>query len=70
MPIDGTKPLGDWGKMVPVNESGSIHITQTNINSRDKLGAHVTTQKGGASIHDSFDANGNFLGSDLSVPKK
>lgn len=59
--IDGTKPLGDWGKMTPVNDSGSLHITQTNNNARDGFGVHVTTQVGGISIHDHFSPNGDFL---------
>ena len=28
--IEGTKKLGDWGKMIPVNENS--HLTQTNVN--------------------------------------
>jgi hypothetical protein len=70
MSFNNIKPLGNWGQMTPVNDSGSIHITQTNINSRDGLGAHVTTQIGGASIHDRFDSNGNFLNTDIGIFKK
>ena len=60
MPIDGTKPLGDWGKLIPVNDN--VHITQTNAISDEGKGAHVTTNIPGERIkvRDYFDANGNF----------
>ncbi len=65
MAIDGAKPLGDWGKKTPVNENS--HITQTNHNSRDGSGVHVTTDIPGTNIkvHDRFDANGNSLGNNF-----
>ena len=51
-----------WGRMV---RNGNTHITQTNPDSRDGLGAHVTTQaKGGITFHDKFDRNGNLTDSD------
>ena len=62
-----TKDLGNWGRMFEVNDN--IHITQTNENSFDGRGAHVTTCIKGTpiKIHDSFDACGNFLGSDFAI---
>jgi len=60
----GGKDLGDWGRMTPVNDSGSIHITQTNSNAGCGEGAHVTTQTNGESFRDYFDSNGNYKGSD------
>lgn len=61
------KDLGTWGRMFEVNDN--IHITQTNENSNDGKGAHVTTCFNGipVKIHDSFDAEGNFLGSDFTT---
>ena len=61
---DGVKDLGDWGRMTNVNDSGSIHITQTNSNASVGEGAHVTTQTNGESFRDYFDGNGNYRGSD------
>ncbi len=60
-----SKNLGNWGKMTPVNDSS--HITQTNSNADAGLGAHVTTNIPGMplKVHDFFDANGNYLGSDF-----
>jgi hypothetical protein len=65
MGIDGTKPLGEWGKFIPV--SNNIHLTQTNDNSRDGKAVHITTEISGLSVkvHDRFDANGNYLGSNF-----
>lgn len=60
--MSDSKPLGDWGRMTPVNESGSIHITQTSRNSSEGPGAHVTTQCGGDSYRTYFDKDGNSLG--------
>lgn len=59
----GSKDLGNWGRMTPVNDSGSIHITRTNQNARVGSGGHVTTQVGGSSFRDYFDSNGNYKGS-------
>jgi len=61
------KNLGNWGRMFEVNEN--VHITQTNDNSRDGKGSHVTTCIKGTpiKIHDSFDAEGNFFGSDYMI---
>ncbi|MDX1358964.1 MAG: hypothetical protein R3232_09055 [Clostridia bacterium] len=65
---DGSKNLGNgantWGRMTPVNNSGSIHITQTNQNAGIGQGAHVTTQTNGQSFRDYFDKDGNYKGSD------
>lgn len=65
MAIEGSKNLGNWGHMTPVNDSGSIHITQTNGNAAVGPGAHVTTQVNGESFRDYFDNNGNYKGSDF-----
>lgn len=63
MSIDGTKYLGNWGKMIPVNDNS--HITQTNVDSCDGLGFHATINIPGTQfkVHDKFDANGEFIGS-------
>lgn len=68
MGSDGSKSLGDWGKMTPVSsdDDSNVHITQTNENSNDGTGAHVTTQVGDVSVHDYFDQDGNYNGSDYS----
>ncbi len=65
MPIEGTKDLGIWGKLIPVNDS--CHITQTNQSSHDGYATHVTTEVPSlpVKVHDRFDANGNYLGSDF-----
>ncbi|MGM0486167.1 MAG: hypothetical protein ACQESR_05325 [Planctomycetota bacterium] len=65
MGIEGTQPLGDWGKKIPVNDN--VHITQTNATSRDGLGVHITTNIPGeqVKVHDRFDAKGNYLGSNF-----
>ncbi len=65
MGIKGTEYLGDWGKMIPVSDT--THVTQTNENSRDGRAVHVTTNIPGTSVkvHDRFDENGNYLGSDF-----
>jgi len=57
-----SKLLGDWGKMTPANESGSVHYTQTNGRSHDGPDVHVTTQVENTSIRDRFDQNGNYQG--------
>jgi hypothetical protein len=66
MPINGKEKLGDWGRKIPTNLK-NVHITQTNENARDGEGVHVTTNIPGnpAKVHDRFDANGNYLGSDF-----
>lgn len=66
MAIEGTKKLGDWGKMIPV--SNNQHVTQTNINSYDGLSFHNTLNISETpfKVHDRFDKNGNFLSSDFS----
>lgn len=65
MPIEGTKDLGNWGKMVPTEDS-NIHITHTNENADRGPGAHITTQVPGVPvvIRDYFDADGNYTGSE------
>jgi len=65
MTIKGTELLGNWGKKTPVNEN--VHITQTNSNSRDGEGVHITTEIPGSpiKIHDRFDKDGNYLGSNF-----
>lgn len=65
MPIEGTEKMGDWGKKIP--SSDNSHLTQTNENSRDGEGAHVTTNIPGTSVkvHDRYDAEGNYLGSNF-----
>jgi hypothetical protein len=62
-----TKDLGNWGKMYEVNNF--THITQTNTNSSDGLGAHISTCVPGTpiKIHDFFDRNGNYLGNDYDL---
>ena len=62
MTIDGSEKMGDWGKKTPVNDNS--HVTQTNSNSRDGSGAHVTTNIPGtnAKVHDRFDSNGDYTG--------
>lgn len=64
MTINDSSNMGDWGKKIPVNSNS--HITQTNSNSYDGRAAHVTTNipGTGTKIHDRFDANGNFTGTD------
>ena len=66
MGIDGTEHLGDWGKKVPTNLD-NVHVTQTNWNSRDGKGVHITTNIPGtkAKVHDRYDVAGNSLGSDF-----
>lgn len=61
MSIPGSKKMGDWGKKIPVSDNS--HITQTNSNSRDGSGAHVTTNIPGtnAKVHDRFDSNGIYI---------
>lgn len=63
--IDGSRKMGDWGYKTPVNDN--VHYTQTNYNSRDGYGAHVTTNISGtqAKVHDRFSPNGDYLGSDF-----
>lgn len=65
MSIPGSSNMGDWGKKTPVNSNS--HVTQTNSNSRDGSGAHVTTNISGTSVkvHDRFDSNGNYTGSNF-----
>ena len=65
MSIEGTEHLGDWGKMIPVNDQ--VHFTQTNANSGDGLGMHVTTDIPGEQIkvQDRFDENGKYFGSNF-----
>ena len=62
MAIKGTEKMGDWGKMIPVNDTA--HITQTNDQARDGSGAHVTTNIPGenAKVRDYFDSTGNYTG--------
>lgn len=69
MSIDGTKKLGNWGKFIPV--SSSIHITQTNSESNDGIGVHITTDISGlpVKLHDRYNANGNYLGSSFAKKK-
>lgn len=57
--------IGDWGKLIPVNND--VHITQTNENAYVGSGVHVTTNISGTQIkvHDYFDANGNFKKTDF-----
>jgi len=64
MSIDGAKNLSDWGRYTPVNDSGSIHITQTSDKAVIGEGAHITTQVQGESFHDYFDSQGNYKSSD------
>jgi len=65
MAIEGTEYIKDWGKKIPVSDNS--HITQTNNISRDGEGAHITTNIQGtnAKVHDRYDANGNYLGSNF-----
>lgn len=65
MSIEGTKKLGDWGKMIPGD--GQSHVTQTNRNSHEGEGGHVTIGIPGtkSKVHDYFDGEGNFLRSDF-----
>lgn len=67
MPIDGAVPLHNWGNLTPVNRD--VHITQTNLNSRDGLAAHVTTNIPDlpVKVHDRFDANGNYQGNNFAI---
>ena len=55
----------DWGKKIPASDNS--HITQTNSDSRDGSGNHVTTNIPGtnAKVHDRFDSNGNYTGSNF-----
>lgn len=66
MGIDGTEKMGNWGKKVPTNLP-NVHITQTNLDSRDSEAAHITTNIPGITfkVHDRFDSKGNYLGSDF-----
>lgn len=50
--------------MTGVNDTGSIHITQTNGNAYEGEGAHVTTQTNGELFRDYYDGNGNYKKSD------
>jgi hypothetical protein len=63
--IKDSNYMGDWGKIIPVNEN--VHISQTNQNAYEGTGAHVTTKIQGTQVkvHDYFDANGNFLRTDF-----
>ena len=65
MTIEGTKYLGSWGKMIPVNDTQ--HITQTNISSDDGKGVHITQNISGtpSKVQDRFDSQGNYLGSNF-----
>lgn len=62
MAIDGAEKMDDWGKKTPINDNS--HISQTNSNSRDGEGTHVTTNISGtnAKVHDRFDSDGNYIG--------
>jgi len=66
MGIKGTGKLGDWGKKIPTNQN-NVHITQTNQNSKDGEGAHITTNIPGtkAKVHDRYDSKGNYKGSNF-----
>ena len=65
MTIEGTKYLKDWGKMVNINNTQ--HLTQTNANSDDGMGFHITQNISGTSskVQDRFDFQGNYLGSNF-----
>ena len=65
MAIEGTKAMGNWGKLIPVNEQS--HITQTNDNSRDGQAVHITWNVPGeqAKLHDRFTSEGVFVGTDI-----
>lgn len=56
-----TKELGNWGKMIEVNETS--HITQTNENAVVGKGFHVSTCIPGTPIkvRDFFDDGGDFI---------
>ena len=51
-------------KFAIVNDSGSIHITQTNNTATVGQGGHVTTQSNGVSFRDYYDKDGNYKESD------
>ncbi len=57
-----TKNLGNWGKMVEVNNS--THITQTNANANTGWGTHISTciPETQVKVRDYFDASGNYKG--------
>ncbi len=67
MPIEGSKPLGEWGKLIPVTRFS--HITQTNASSADGNAFHITTDipETPMKLHDKFDAQGNYLGFDFDI---
>ncbi|MEI7899686.1 MAG: hypothetical protein WCK89_05505 [bacterium] len=64
MSIDGVERMGNWGKKIPT-DLPDVHITQTNADSRDGEGVHVTTNISGTAgkVNDRFDENGNYAGS-------
>lgn len=66
MTIDGSRPMGNWGKKIPTFDDRS-HITQTNVNAGDGKAVHVTDNIKGSpyKVHTYFDANGNFKFSDF-----
>ena len=65
MSIDGTKKLGDWGKLIPTTNNG--HITQTNANSDDGKAVHDTTNIRGTQfkVQTRFNSDGNYLDSNF-----
>lgn len=65
MSIEGTKRMGDWGKLIPVNQNQ--HISQTNVNARDGYAVHITTNIPGTNfkVHDRLDSGGDYLKSNF-----